>query len=260
MCQIGGTHAMIFDSHAHYDDKAFEADRDELLSKLFATDVCGIINVGCNMETSKLSVELAQKYPLIWPSVGIHPHETENIPENYLDTLAAYLNHRKTVAIGEIGLDYHYDFSSREAQKMLFEEQLSLAKELDVPVIIHDREAHADTLELLKKYRPKGVVHCFSGSVEMSEEIIKLGMYIGLGGAVTFKNAKNPMFVAKAAPLDRILLETDCPYMAPVPHRGTRCDSSMIKFTAEKIAIERGISADELFKATNENAQQLFFN
>ncbi len=260
MCQIGGTHAMIFDSHAHYDDKAFEADRDELLSKLFATDVCGIINVGCNMETSKLSVELAQKYPLIWSSVGIHPHETENIPENYLGTLAAYLNHRKTVAIGEIGLDYHYDFSPREAQKMSFEEQLSLAKELDVPVIIHDREAHADTLELLKKYRPKGVVHCFSGSVEMSEEIIKLGMYIGLGGAVTFKNAKNPMFVAKAAPLDRILLETDCPYMAPVPHRGTRCDSSMIKFTAEKIAIERGISADELFKATNENAQQLFFN
>ncbi|MFR1509633.1 MAG: TatD family hydrolase [Acutalibacteraceae bacterium] len=251
---------MIFDSHAHYDDKAFEADRDELLSKLFATDVCGIINVGCNMETSKLSVELAQKYPLIWSSVGIHPHETENIPENYLGTLAAYLNHRKTVAIGEIGLDYHYDFSPREAQKMSFEEQLSLAKELDVPVIIHDREAHADTLELLKKYRPKGVVHCFSGSVEMSEEIIKLGMYIGLGGAVTFKNAKNPMFVAKAAPLDRILLETDCPYMAPVPHRGTRCDSSMIKFTAEKIAIERGISADELFKATNENAQQLFFN
>ena len=260
MCQIGGTHAMIFDSHAHYDDKAFEADRDELLSKLFATDVCGIINVGCNMETSKLSVELAQKYPLIWSSVGIQPHETENIPENYLGTLAAYLNHRKTVAIGEIGLDYHYDFSPREAQKMSFEEQLSLAKELDVPVIIHDREAHADTLELLKKYRPKGVVHCFSGSVEMSEEIIKLGMYIGLGGAVTFKNAKNPMFVAKAAPLDRILLETDCPYMAPVPHRGTRCDSSMIKFTAEKIAIERGISADELFKATNENAQQLFFN
>ena len=192
--------------------------------------------------------------------MGIHPHETENIPENYLGTLAAYLNHRKTVAIGEIGLDYHYDFSPREAQKMSFEEQLSLAKELDVPVIIHDREAHADTLELLKKYRPKGVVHCFSGSVEMSEEIIKLGMYIGLGGAVTFKNAKNPMFVAKAAPLDRILLETDCPYMAPVPHRGTRCDSSMIKFTAEKIAIERGISADELFKATNENAQQLFFN
>ena len=260
MCQIGGTHAMIFDSHAHYDDKAFEADRDELLSKLFATDVCGIINVGCNMETSKLSVELAQKYPLIWSSVGIHPHETENIPENYLDNLAAYLNHRKTVAIGEIGLDYHYDFSPREAQKMLFEEQLSLAKELDVPVIIHDREAHADTLELLKKYRPKGVVHCFSGSVEMSEEIIKLGMYIGLGGAVTFKNAKNPVLVAKAAPLDRILLETDCPYMAPVPHRGTRCDSSMIKFTAEKITIERGISADELFKATNENAQQLFFN
>ena len=249
---------MIFDSHAHYDDKFFDADRYELLSKLFATDVCGIINVGCNMKTSKISVELAQKYPLIWASVGVHPHEAENVPENYLDTLQAYFNDKKTVAIGEIGLDYHYDFSPRETQKRLFEEQLNLAKELDVPVIIHDREAHFDTLELLKKYRPKGVVHCFSGSLEMSEEIIKLGMYIGLGGAVTFKNAKNPVLVAKAAPLNRILLETDCPYMTPVPYRGTRCDSSMIKFTAEKISTERGISVDELFKATNENVQRLW--
>lgn len=250
---------MIFDSHAHYDDKSFDNDRDILLSKLFATDVCGIINVGCNMETSKISVELAQKYPLIWASVGVHPHEAENVPENYLDTLQAYFNDKKTVAIGEIGLDYHYDFSPRETQKRSFEEQLKLSKELDVPVIIHDREAHSDTFELLKKYRPKGVVHCFSGSVEMAEEIIKLGMYIGLGGAVTFKNAKNPVLVSKTVPLDRILLETDCPYMTPVPYRGTRCDSSMIKFTAEKIATERGISADELFNATNENAQLLFY-
>ena len=249
---------MIFDSHAHYDDAAFDNDRDELLSKLFATDVCGVINVGCSMETSKLSVELAQKYPLIWASVGVHPHEAENISEDYLDILKSYFNNKKTVAIGEIGLDYHYDFSPRETQKRLFEEQLNLAKELDVPVIIHDREAHADTLELLKKYRPKGVVHCFSGSVEMSEEIIKLGMYIGLGGAVTFKNAKNPLLVAKAVPINRILLETDCPYMSPVPHRGTRCDSSMIKFTAEKIATERAIVVDELLKSANENLQQLF--
>lgn len=249
---------MIFDSHAHYDDKAFDADRDHLLDELFKTTVCGIINVGCNIKTSKISVELAHKYPTIWAAVGIHPHEAENVAENYLDTLKNYLNDEKTVAIGEIGLDYHYDFSPRETQKRLFEEQLKLSKELDVPVIIHDREAHSDTFELLKKYRPKGVVHRFSGSVEMAEEIINFGMHIGLGGAVTFKNAKNPVLVAKTVPLNRILLETDCPYMAPVPCRGTRCDSSMIKFTAEKIAYERDISVDELLNAANANAYELF--
>ena len=249
---------MIFDSHAHYDDEAFDADRDELLTRLFSDDICGIINVGCNLETSKKSVELAQKYPLIWAAVGVHPHDAEKVPANYIEELKRLSNEPKVVAIGEIGLDYHYDFSPRDVQRKVFEEQLKLAKDLDLPVIIHNREAHADTLELLKKYRPKGVVHCFSGSLEMASEIIKLGMYIGLGGAVTFKNAKNPVLVAKNIPLDRILLETDCPYMAPVPHRGERCDSSMIRLTAEKIAAERGIAVEELFSAAKENAGALF--
>lgn len=249
---------MIFDSHAHYDDEAFNADRDELLTRLFIEDVCGIINVGCNLETSKKSVELAQKYPLIWAAVGVHPHDAEKVPTNYIEELKRLSNESKVVAIGEIGLDYHYDFSPRDVQKKVFAEQLELAKDLDLPVIIHNREAHADTLELLKKYRPKGVVHCFSGSLEMASEIIKLGMYIGLGGAVTFKNAKNPVLVAKNIPLDRLLLETDCPYMAPVPHRGKRCDSSMIRLTADRIAAERGISVEALLSAAKNNVFSLF--
>lgn len=249
---------MIFDSHAHYDDKAFDVDRDILISQLFSNGICGIINVGCNLKTSAMSVDLAKKYPLIWATVGIHPHEAENVPKNYLDTLKDYLSDKKVVAIGEIGLDYHYDFSPREVQKKVFEEQLKLAKELDFPVIIHCREAYADTLELLKKYKPTGVVHCFSGSAEVSQEVVNLGMYIGLGGAVTFKNAKNPVLVAKTVPIDRILLETDCPYMAPVPHRGKRCDSSLIKFTAEKIATERGFSVNELLSTATQNVYELF--
>lgn len=249
---------MIFDSHAHYDDEPFDADRDELLTRLFSEDVCGIINVGCNLETSKKSVELAQKYPLIWAAVGVHPHDAEKVSANYIEELERLSNEPKVVAIGEVGLDYHYDFSPRDVQKKVFAEQLKLAKDLDLPVIIHNREAHADTLELLKKYRPKGVVHCFSGSLEMASEVIKLGMYIGLGGAVTFKNAKNPVLVAKNIPLDRLLLETDCPYMAPVPHRGKRCDSSMIRFTADKIAAERGMSVEALLSAAKNNVFSLF--
>lgn len=249
--------AMTFDSHAHYDDAAFDNDRDDLIHRLFNADVSGIINVGCNIPTSKASMDLARRYPLIWAAVGVHPQEADSVPPDYLDILSSFLA-KKVVAVGEIGLDYHYDEPSREAQKTKFEEQVKLAKTLDVPVIIHDRDAHADTLEILKNYRPKGVVHCFSGSVEMASEVVNLGMYVGLGGVVTFKNAKNPVLVARSVPLDRILLETDCPYLAPEPNRGSRCDSSMIKFTAEKIALERGMSVKELLRCAEENALCLF--
>ena len=162
------------------------------------------------------------------------------------------------MAIGEIGLDYHYDFSPRELQKELFELQLKLSKELDLPVIVHDREAHEDTMTLLKKYRPKGVVHCFSGSVEMAREVLKLGMYIGLGGAVTFKNAKKPVAVAAETDIDRILLETDCPYMAPVPFRGTRCSSDMIAYSAQTIASVKNVDVQTLVDAATENTKRLF--
>ncbi len=249
---------MIFDSHAHYDDATFDNDRDDLINKLFDTDICGIINVGCNISTSKASMDLAYKYPLIWAAVGVHPQEADAVPPDYIDVLAAFLAEEKVVAVGEIGLDYHYDQPPKEVQKEKFEEQVKLAKTLDVPVIIHDRDAHADTLDILKKYRPKGVLHCFSGNTEMASEVVNLGMYVGLGGVVTFKNAKNPVLVAKSVPLDRILLETDCPYLAPEPNRGSRCDSSMIKFTAGKIALERNMSVDGLLKCAKENALRLF--
>lgn len=249
---------LIFDSHAHYDDKAFNADRDELLKNLISNSICGLINVGADLKSSQASIELSEKYPFIWAAVGVHPHGIEELPNNYIDILKNMLKNDRVVAIGEIGLDYHYDYSPREIQRKVFEEQLKLAANLSIPVIIHDREAHSDTLELLKKYKPKGVVHCFSGSCEMADEIIKLGMYIGLGGVVTFKNAKNPVLVAQNVPLNRLLLETDCPYMAPVPLRGQRCDSSMIQYIAKKISDLKNIDINDLFAITKNNAEKLF--
>jgi TatD DNase family protein len=248
--------APIFDSHAHYDDAAFDADRGELLPRLHADGVCGIINCGSSLAACEASVELARRYPFVWASVGIHPEDISgDFPEKRLRELAA---DKRTVAIGEIGLDYHWDTVPREIQREWFVRQMVLANELGLPVIVHDREAHGDTLELLKKYRPRGVVHCFSGSAEMAREITAIGMYIGIGGVVTFKNARRTVEVAAQIPLDRLLTETDAPYMAPVPHRGERCHSGMIALDAAKIAEIRGISADEVLRAGCENAARLF--
>ena len=248
----------IFDSHAHYNDERFDCDRDVLLNKMNENGVCGIINVGVDIKTSFECIELANKYPFIWAAVGIYPHNSIYTEDDYLENLKKMLEHKKVVAIGEIGLDYHYDESPRELQKKFFEEQLALATQYDIPVIIHSREAFSDTLSLLSKYRPKGVVHCFSGSQEIMNEIIKLNMYIGLGGSVTFKNAKHPLTVAKNVPLKNLLLETDCPYMAPVPFRGKRCNSSMISYTANKIAELKGMDVNELLSITSENVYNLF--
>ncbi len=248
----------IFDSHAHYDDDRFTEDRDELLKRVFESGVVGIVNCGSDLKSSITSLNLAAKYDKIYAAAGVHPHEAEEMGKNDLLLISDMLNDKKCVAVGEIGLDYHYDFSPRDIQKRVFEQQLIIAKEKDMPVIIHDREAHEDTMELLKKYRPKGVVHCFSGSAEMAKEVVKLGMYIGLGGAVTFKNAKKPISVAAAVPEDKLLIETDCPYMAPVPHRGERNDSSLIPFVAEIIASVRGITAQQVLDITCKNAKELF--
>ena len=248
----------IFDSHAHYDDKAFDKDRDEVLTSLSGFSVSAVINCASDIASAEKSISLAEKYPFIFAATGIHPHEAAAEKSFDKNRLASLLAHNKVVAVGEIGLDYHYDFSPRDTQLHFLEEQLKLANDLSMPVIIHDREAHADTMRLLTQYRPKGVVHCFSGSVEMAKEIIKLGMYIGLGGAVTFKNAKTPLEVAEEIPLESMLLETDAPYMTPVPFRGKRCHSGMIKYTAEKIAEIRNINVEEVYSVTKNNALSLF--
>lgn len=250
----------IFDSHAHYDSDAFDADRDDLLAGLPEQGIVGVINCASDLASAQQCLSLAQKYDYCYAAVGVHPQECGCY--KHFDAVRGDLlqlaGQSKVVAIGEIGLDYHYDCAPREVQRNWFEQQLALAAELSLPVIVHDREAHEDTMKLLRQYRPQGVVHCFSGSVEMAREVLSLGMYIGLGGAVTFKNAKTPPAVAAAIPLERLLLETDAPYMTPVPRRGKRCDSTDIQYTAEKIAMLRGCPLDTVLRAGESNAKALF--
>lgn len=248
----------IFDSHAHYNDEQFDIDRDALLASLPEAGIVGILNCGTDVESSIVSIEMAEKYPFVYAACGYHPESALEFNEERLSEIEKMLSHEKCVAVGEIGLEYHYDFVPKDVQKYVFEKHLELAVRYDMPVIVHDREAHADTLELLKKYNPKGVLHCYSGSVEMAKEILKMGMYIGLGGAVTFKNAIKPVEVAEMIPLDRLLLETDCPYMAPVPMRGKRNDSAYISYVAEKIAEIKNIPAQDLLDITSENTINLF--
>ncbi len=248
----------IFDSHAHYDDEQFDIDRNELLVSFKEKGISGVVCCGVNIETSEFAVELSHKFDFVYSAVGFHPLDNDEYNDGDLDKIKALALDKKCVAIGEIGLDYHYEKESRENQLILLEKQIELAKELDLPVIIHDRESHEDTMNILKKYKPKGVVHCFSGSVEMAKEVVKLGMYIGLGGAVTFKNAVKPCEVAKFVPEDKLLIETDAPYMTPVPFRGKRCTSLHIPYTAEKIAELRGVTAQEILDLTDKNARILF--
>lgn len=248
----------IFDSHAHYDDERFKDDLDDVIQHIKNNGVTNVINVGCDVKSSIKSIELAKKYPFFYAAVGVHPHDAENVEKDYLLTIENLLKDEKVVALGEIGLDYHYDFSPRNIQQKVFEEQLKLAKKVDVPVIIHSREATNDTMHLLRKYNPKGVVHCFSGSAETAKETLKLGMYIGFTGVVTFPNAKKILDVIKVTPLDKLLLETDCPYMAPVPYRGKRTTSDMIEKTAETIANVKGIKTQELIDIARENTIKLF--
>lgn len=248
----------IFDSHAHYNDEQFDIDRDTLLASLPEAGIVGIINCGTDIASSLASLKMAEKYPFVYAACGYHPESALEFTDECLSEIEKMLSHEKCVAVGEIGLEYHYDFVPKDVQKYVFEKHLQLAVKHDMPVIVHDREAHADTMELLNKYKPRGVLHCYSGSAEMAKEVLKLGMYIGLGGAVTFKNAVKPVEVAEMIPADRLLLETDCPYMSPVPMRGKRNNSAYIEYVAEKIADIRGASAQEILDITAENTKKLF--
>ena len=248
----------IFDTHAHYDDSKFDEDRHELLTSLSDLGVSDVINCGCDLKTSLAAVSLSKSFDFLYAAVGVHPHEAQDTTEDDLIKIKELYNEKKVVAIGEIGLDYHYDFSPRERQLEIFEKQLILADDLNLPVIIHDREAHEDTLTLLKKYKPKGVVHCFSGSKEMAREIVELGMYIGIGGVLTFKNGRVLKEAAKIIPLDRILLETDAPYLSPEPFRGKLNHSALIIYVARALAEIKGISVEEVLRVTSENTERLF--
>ena len=259
--ELKDTRGLLFDTHAHYDDERFTEDRDALIASLPENGVGAVVDIGCSFDTIPKAVALAEKYSFFYASVGLHPNDAqaaENNPDT-LEILKGYLKHPKVVALGEIGLDYHWDEPSREVQKKWFEVQLSLAEETGYPVIIHDRDAHGDTMEIIRKF-PKvtGIFHSFSGSPEMAEELVKRGYYISFSGVLTFKNAAKLPEVAKIVPADRMLVETDCPYLAPHPHRGKRNDSILMRHTAEKLAEIKGISYEEVCKITFENAKKVY--
>lgn len=251
---------MIFDTHAHYDSSQFQEDREELLNSMQENGVGTIVNSGASWKSVTEVVELAEKYPFLYAAVGIHPDEVGDLSEERFEFLKKQCQHEKVVAVGEIGLDYYWDNESHEVQKKWFVRQLNLARELDLPVIIHSRDAAEDTLHIMKEYGKglRGVIHCFSYSKELAEEYVKMGFHIGVGGVVTFKNGKKLKEIAAAIPLERILLETDCPYLAPEPYRGKRNSSLYIPYIAEEIANLRGITSEEVVAQTEKNGKELF--
>ena len=248
----------IFDTHAHYDDEAFDDDRDSLILSLKDRGVVGIVSCGCDIASTVANQNLSHSFDDFYFAAGFHSENLEDFSVEDLEKLEPFFADEKCVAVGEIGLDYHWMNSTKEKQREVFVAQIELAKAKGLPVIVHDREAHGDTLDILKATKPSGVLHCFSGSVEMAREVIKLGMFLGFNGVATFKNARKIPEVIREIPLDRIVLETDCPYLAPEPHRGKRNDSSFIPFIAQRIGEILGISAQEVFDVTNKNARALY--
>lgn len=252
---------MLIDSHAHLDDRRFDKDRDKLIKSFKKSGIDLIINPGADISSSIKAVSLSEEYDNIYAAVGVHPHSAKEMDESSINILKSFTDRDKVIAIGEIGLDFYYDNSPRDIQRQRFIEQLNLAKEVDLPVIIHTRDAAQETFEILKEAQDgklEGVLHCYSGSVEMALEYIKLGFYISLAGPVTFKNARVSKEVAKAVPLEKLLIETDAPYLTPEPHRGKRNEPLFVRYVAGTIAELRGISFDEVAKQTSENAKKLF--
>ena len=252
---------MIFDTHAHYDDEAFDEDRDEVLTSLRERGVGTVVNVGASMEGSRRSVSLSEQYEFVYSAVGVHPDEVGELREEDMEWMREQLQKPKVVAVGEIGLDYYWDKEGHDLQKKWFLRQLKLAKELKKPVIIHSREAAADTMELLKaNYHGEMpmVMHCYSYSPEMAREYRKRGLYLGIGGVLTFKNAKKLKETVLESPMEYLLLETDCPYLAPVPNRGKRNDSGMLKYVVQELAALKGITPEEVIRITEENARSFY--
>ncbi len=252
---------MLFDTHSHYDDDRFNQDRYEAITKVHENGVSYIINAASNVASAVESISLAEKFDFVYAAVGVHPHNVEYMNESTLATIADFASKDKVVAIGEIGLDYFYDTSPREMQKYWFARQIHLAVELGLPLIVHDRNAHEDSLNAIKSEKAKavgGVFHCFSGSVEMAKILLKNNFYIGVGGSLTFKNAKTAIEVVKYLPLDRLLIETDCPYLTPEPFRGKRNDSGYVKLVAEKVAEIKGVTFEAIAQITSDNAKRLF--
>ena len=250
---------MYFDTHAHYDDRQFDNDRDALLGSLQEKGVELVVLPGCDVKSSERAIAIAESYNYIYAAVGVHPGEITEYKAGDLDRIEALARHEKCVAIGEIGLDYYWDDSRKAEQKQLLHEQIDMALRLDKPVIIHDREAHADSMEILFGYpQLRGVFHCFSGSKEMAAELLKRGWYLGFDGPVTYKNARKTVEVLEICPMDRLLIETDSPYLSPVPMRGKRNDSSNLRYIVEKIAEIKDISPEEAAAQSLENGKRLF--
>lgn len=252
---------MIFESHAHYDDEAFDQDREALLKHMQENGIAYVVNISASLETCRKVLKLTEQYPYIYGSLGVHPSEVLALDEEGMEWLKKKSSAEKIVAIGEIGLDYHYDEPAKDIQKKWFIRQLDLARQVQLPVIIHSREAAQDTMDIIKAEKAGelgGVIHCFSYGVEMAREYLSMGFYIGVGGVITFKNGKKLREVVEYTPLDRILLETDCPYLAPEPYRGKRNSSLNLPYVVEEIARIKGISREEVENATMENAKTMY--
>lgn len=250
---------MYFDSHAHLDDTRFQADFDEVLARMRENGVTGMMNIGCDLPSSERSVALAERYNWIWAAVGSHPDDADHVDGALIEAYRTLCKNPRVRAIGEIGLDYHYEDVPRDIQKKAFRMQLQLARETGVPVVVHEREAHGDALEILDDFTDvRGVFHCYSGSLEMAKELVRRGWYIGFTGVITFKNARKAVEVAEWLPLSRTLIETDCPYMAPEPFRGRRCEPGMVPQMAKKIAEIKGVDTERVAEATRRNAYELF--
>ena len=251
---------MLFDTHAHLDDRAFDTDREALLAGLAERQVALVMNPGCSLESSRNAVAMAEKYPWLYAAVGSHPDAADEVSDEVLEEYRKLCKlSNKVKAIGEIGLDYHYEDIPRELQVRAFRSQMELAKELDLPVIVHERDAHKDGMAIVKEFSTvKGVFHCYSGSAEMARQLVDLGWYIGFTGVLTFKNARKAIETAASIPLERIVLETDCPYMAPEPFRGKRNDPGYLYRMAEKLAEIRGVSVEEIHRITLENGKRLY--